>query len=88
MGSASVCRDADTLYFAHAHAEEVTGSGGNRYVFRHSSQSETEGEAAATEQLDIWAQRAGVEIRRYAGLDRGSVSHLGAPRVVHLNMAW
>ncbi|GIL02013.1 MAG: ABC transporter substrate-binding protein [Alphaproteobacteria bacterium] len=51
LGSTKVCKNLNTLYFVAAHAEEVTGSGGNRYVFRVSSQSETEGEATATKDL-------------------------------------
>src|SRR5690606_36487561 len=51
LGSTKVAKSLDTIYFSAAHAEEVTGSGGNRYVFRVSSQSETEGEATATKDL-------------------------------------
>jgi branched-chain amino acid transport system substrate-binding protein len=51
LGSTKVAKSLNTIYFAAAHAEEVTGSGGNRYVFRVSSQSETEGEATATKDL-------------------------------------
>lgn len=51
LGSTKLARDLDTLYFSSAHAQEVTGEGGNRYVFRLSSNSESEGEAAATPEL-------------------------------------
>ena len=51
LGSTKLAKNLNTIYFAAAHAEEVTGSGGNRYVFRVSSQSETEGEATATKDL-------------------------------------
>ena len=51
LGSTKICKGLNTLYFSAAHAEEVTGSGGNRYVFRVSSQSESEGEATATKEL-------------------------------------
>jgi branched-chain amino acid transport system substrate-binding protein len=51
LGSTKICKSLNTLYFSAAHAEEVTGAGGNRFVFRVSSQSESEGEATATKQL-------------------------------------
>lgn len=51
LGSTGLCKDLQTLYFASAHAQEVTGKGGNRYVFRLSSNSESEGEATATKEL-------------------------------------
>lgn len=51
LGSTKICKSLNTIYFSAAHAEEVTGSGGNRFVFRVSSQSETEGEATATKDL-------------------------------------
>ena len=51
LGSTKVCKALNTLYFSAAHAEEVTGAGGNRFVFRVSSQSESEGEATVTPEL-------------------------------------
>lgn len=51
LGSTQVAKNLETLYFASAHAREVTGKGGNRYVFRVSSNSGSEGAAAATKHL-------------------------------------